>query len=173
MYKLNDVLKHVFKEIKLGCANHLFLLAFLFFVVFMGTLGIWFAPFYDDSTRSFKDSLDKVGMLTYCAPLLSLTIFDASLRALVKLLKKDDAAEFPLYAWGMFFTIVLVIIVIIFIANAPKNVFSWWSVLAGILSILYWFVVNASNDAYKTPANNSSPSGRGLENSHMLMNGRK
>lgn len=173
MYKLPDILEHIWEEIKLGCANHLFLLSFIFFVVFVGTLGIWFTPFYGDRAISFKDAFDKVGMLSYCVPLLSVTIFDASLRALIKIQRKDDAAESSLYAWGVFFTILLVFLVVVSIANAPRDVFSGWSLLAGVLSLFYWFVVNASNDAYRKPVNNSSPSGKSLDNSSELLDGRK
>lgn len=173
MYKLGDVLDHIVKEIKFGCSNHLFLGAFLIFVVFLGTFGIWFSPIYDDNTRSIPNAFDKVGMLTYCAPLLSITIFDAGLRALITLSKKEDAAESGLYAWGILLTIALIVVVAMALANAPKNVFSWWSLLAGFLSIFYWFVVNASNDAYRKPTKTSSPSGQGVDNSNMLMNGRK
>lgn len=173
MYKLGDVLEHIIREVKFGFSNHLFLGAFLVFVVFLGTFGIWFSPMYDASTRSLPDAFDKVGMLTYCAPLLSVTIFDAGLRALITLNKKGDVAEKGLYAWGLFLTIVLIIVVVIALANAPKNVFSWWSILAGFLSIFYWFVVNSSNDSYRKPTKVSSPSGQGVDNSNMLMNGRK
>lgn len=173
MYKLGDVLEHIGREIKFGVSNHLFLGAFLVFVVFLGTFGIWFSPIYDASTRSLTDAFDKVGMLTYCAPLLSVTIFDAGLRALITLSKKDDAAELSLYAWGLFLTIALIVVVAIALANAPKNVFSWWSILAGFLSISYWFVVNASNDSYRKPTKIASPSGQGVDSSNMLLKGRK
>jgi hypothetical protein len=173
VYKLGDVLEHVGREVKFGFSNHLFLGAFLIFVVFLGTFGIWFSPAYDDSEKSFIDAFDKVGMLTYCAPLLSVTIFDASLRAIITLHKKENAAESGLYAWGAFLTIALIVFVAISLANAPRDVFSFWSLSAGFLSIFYWFVVNASNDSYKKPTNNSSPSGRGVDDSNMLLSGGK
>lgn len=172
MYKLTDILEHIWQVIKLGCANHLFLLTFVFFVIFLGTLGIWYAPAFGSSQKPFYDFFDQVGMLTYCAPLLSVTIFDASLRAILNFQKKDDSDGIDLYVWGIFFTIVLVSLVAIFIAKAPMNTFSWWSLAAGMLSLFYWFVVNASNDSYKKPVNNSSPTGGELENSSMLLNGK-
>ncbi len=170
MYKISDISSHVWGEIKKGLSNHLFLLVFIFFIVFLGTSGIWVIPTYINEEIYFWDAFDKVGVLTYCAPLLSLTIFDATLRALVSFINKDENAKIDLYIWGSLFTIILVVLIAISISNAPQGAFSLWSMISLGLALLYWFVVNAGNDAYQSQR---KPTRNDYDNSEMLMDGKK
>jgi len=170
LYSIKDVLVHIWKELVNGFKNHLFLAVFLFFIVITGTSGIWIIPvFIKDS--NVIDSFDRVGILTYCAPLISMTIFDASLRAIVNLSSKKDSVKYELYAWVLFFTIFVVFIIIILISSAPDNRFSYWSFGAFLISILYWFVVNSSNESYRSDSLNKRSSSIKVDSSDELMDG--
>ncbi|WP_349618329.1 hypothetical protein [Azotobacter salinestris] len=171
-YNLCVPITYILGQVKIGFGNHLFLMAFILFVVVIGTIGIWFIPVYDNPKKEFWDAFDKIGMLTYCAPLLSVTIFDSCLRVIIATTQKNRTTPGDLYAWGTLLTILLVGLVTLCISNAPRDTFSWWAISSGGLSMFYWFIANADNDAYKKPIDLGASSGKGVDSSNMLMDGK-
>ncbi|MET0002053.1 MAG: hypothetical protein ABW087_00300 [Candidatus Thiodiazotropha sp.] len=164
MYKITDFLEDILRRLKDIKDNHLFLLFFVSFIVFAGTCGIWLEPIVLSSQidwSAFPDSFNTLALISFCAPLLSVTIFDSVVKGVTKLVDDRNKADVPLMIWFSILTIVFLLVVIFLFAMGAKSgdAYSAWSSSAWLLVLMYWAVANIDNPAYKKISETSSPSG--------------
>ena len=149
MYNIKDIFIHIKGEIVKGFSNHLFLLVFIFLIVLVGTSGVWMVSVFFNDDVDFFDTFDKFGVLSYCVPLLSFTVFDALLKAIISMSSKKDNVKYDLYVWGAIFTVIVLIVIGFLISISPVGSISCASFFAVFLSLVYWFLVNAGDDSYQ------------------------
>lgn len=163
-YKISDIKGDMVRRVRDVLSNHLFMLFFFIFVVFLGTCGIWIEPiFLEDPIKwpNLPDRFNTVAFLSFCAPLIWITIFDCAIRVVVKF--KSDPANFDanLFVWYVLLTIILLVVVVILFALGAKSGsgYSVSSSMAWFLILVYWCLVNIDNPAYKRISVTTAPSG--------------
>jgi hypothetical protein len=172
MYKISDFSDEIGRRTLMLFSNHLFLIFFLFFVVFIGTFGIWVTPILINDSFTWTEVLNQftpLSLFSFSLPLLVTLIFDKIVTVAVKG-KIEDAA---LTIWFcLLFIIALLIITFLFILGYKSSTgFTWFAFFAWFFVLYIWILANVDNPNYQKPDEPNSASGGKEVKKSMLKDG--
>lgn len=173
MYKISDFSSEVLERTTKLFRNHLFLVVFVFFIVLIGTFGIWVKPVLVNENltwQSFINSFDSLSLVSFSLPLLVTLIFDK----IVSVFSKPDKVDIALTIWlSVLFLVATIVITLLFTLGYKhdRTHFSWYSFWAWILVLYVWILGNVNNPNYQNNTSLKGPSG-GDEVSRASMGGK-
>lgn len=140
--------------------NHLFFMFFVFFILIMGTFGIWVKPvLIDDLTlEGFVNSFNTLNLLAFSLPLLVTVVFDK----VVTITAQGKVDDPPLVIWSSILALIAVFIIgILFTLGGKNNLdkYSACSFIAWLLVLYIWVVFNVDNPNYQKKAPEKAASG--------------
>lgn len=176
MYKFSDIKSEIIRRLKMFFQNHLFFCYFLFFVCFMGTIGIWITPVLLNSPFSGKqllNSFNTLNLIAFTAPLLFTFIFDKITIASRKLYKSNSQEDVIIYVWFGTLSLLLLISAALLFAMGSRNSdeFSWLSLIAVIIILMIWIVGSVDNPSYQKDSSPSTPTGGKKADANSLKRG--
>lgn len=160
MYKISDFKDEVGNRTLSLFKNHLFLIFFLFFIVFIGTFSIWVNPVFlseDFQWDGFVNSFNSLNLLSFSLPILVTLIFDK----IVKLAVKGKVEDVALTIWlCVLFLIAIIIILLLFLYGFKSgDNFSKSSFIAWLMVLYIWVLGNVDNPDYQKKEEHNSASG--------------
>ncbi|HGO5293564.1 hypothetical protein C0W93_14535 [Photobacterium leiognathi subsp. mandapamensis] len=158
MYKVSDFFDEIKRKTLSFFENHLFCIFFLFFILIIGTIGIWVKPIIMEpkiTVDGFVNSFHSLNLIGFSAPLLVVLTFDKSVSLINnRSLDKDITIWFiVLYIISIF------IIFILFAVDFSSDTFTWCSFIAWLLVLYLWILGNVDNPSYQKKTENKAASG--------------
>jgi hypothetical protein len=175
MYKIKDFTDELHRRNKLFLSNHLFIGVFIFFVVFIGTISIWFEPLFGSEEVSYKTffcsllmNMTSFNLFAYSIPLLAVLSLDGCFKIVQG---KSDSDNSTLIWMVLGLAVSLAIISILFAISRNDIGFSPLAFIAWLLTLYIWLVNNIEDVKYQVPSDNSAPSGGDVFNATQLRRG--
>ncbi|CAM6586387.1 hypothetical protein AB0200_13005 [Klebsiella pneumoniae] len=153
----------LWRRLKLVFSNHYFLGFFILIVVIIGSISIWFTAVFNNSPGRLDRlivNMNTLNFLAFSAPLLATTIFEKAVNIIINR-NEVDATNIAVLLWLLFGTVFTIsaIIVLYSIGSGNGSYFSWCSLFAWIISLMYWAVANIENPSYSMNVDSKSASG--------------
>lgn len=153
----------ILRRLKLVISNHYFLGFFVLIVVVIGSISIWFTSVFNNSPGRLDRLLTNMNTLNFLAfstPLLATTIFEKTVNIIIN--RNDiDGNNIAVLLWLLMGTVLTILVIIVLYSLGSDNglYFSWCSLFAWILSLIYWAVANIENPSYSMNVDSKSASG--------------
>ncbi|MCX7101849.1 MAG: hypothetical protein NTX38_10265 [Methylobacter sp.] len=162
-YKIGDFLSDIIRRFIKILDNHLFIIFFIVFIVVFGTCGIWIKPLNTTNItlNCFLNSFNTLALLTFSAPLLSVTVFDSVVRLMQKLETDAENIDKSLVVWNVLISIFIFFCIAMLFNFGSKSgdEYSWYSSSAWFLVLIYWALANIDNPSYHKPGRPDAPIG--------------
>lgn len=152
----------VWRRLGLIFGNHYFMVVFFVMVIVLGSVSIWYSAVFDSADGRIDRlilNMNTLNLIAFSAPLLATTIFDKTMGIITSRDSKD--ASVAIRAWLTLATSVTILLIVVLYgigASYGAN-FSWFSLFAWLLSILYWAIANIENPNYSIPSDGKVASG--------------
>lgn len=152
----------IWRRLRLIFSNHYFMFVFLIMVIFLGSVSIWFsAVFNSESGRLDRliGNMNTLNLMAFSAPLLATTVFDKTMGLITS--RDSNDISVAIRVWLALATLVTILcITVLYGVGASYGAhFSWYSLSAWLVSILFWAVANIENQNYSIPSDVKVASG--------------
>jgi hypothetical protein len=164
-YKISDFWDVLCSRTTSFFCNHLFCWFFTFFIVIIGSFGIWVKPVFIDEfdSHSLMNSFNTLNLLSFSLPLIVTLLFDK----VVTIVAKGKVDDPSLLIWFVMLGMsALLIVVFLFFwgLKSSLSLFSWPSFFAWLLVLYFWVICNVDNPNYqKVNKNNATQGGNDVD----------
>lgn len=163
MKRLSFLWSEISRRWTLIFENHYFICLFLFFIVIMGSIGIWFEGVFNKGgvdIGKIRSNFTTLNLLAFSAPLLVTTLFDRSMNMAVATKSNDSNAIYVQLWMILAFSIATFIVAILFgLGGVANGNFSYYSLAGCILTLCIWVLANIENPSYSFQGNTNAASG--------------